>query len=57
MPRESSAFESLWHIMRDVKNGWVVRRFHVRGASFFFICLYTHIGRGVYYGRYILVEV
>lgn len=43
--------------MRDVRNGWILRRFHVSGASFFFVCLYLHVGRGVYYGRYALEEV
>ncbi len=46
------AFESVRHICRDVNYGWVLRVFHANGASFFFICLYLHIGRGLYYGSY-----
>nr|YP_009743043.1 cytochrome b [Eurytemora affinis]QIJ60007.1 cytochrome b [Eurytemora affinis] len=46
------AFESVSHICRDVNYGWVLRMFHANGASFFFICLYLHIGRGLYYGSY-----
>ena len=46
------AFESVSHICRDVNYGWVLRIFHANGASFFFICLYLHVGRGLYYGSY-----
>lgn len=46
------AFERVRHICRDVNYGWVLRIFHANGASFFFICLYLHIGRGLYYGSY-----
>jgi len=46
------AFESVRHICRDVNYGWVLRVFHANGARFFFICLYLHIGRGLYYGSY-----
>lgn len=48
-PHESLAFSSVIHIMRDVHNGWLIRSFHINGASFFFICIYFHIGRGIYY--------
>jgi len=47
------AFESVSHIIRDVNGGWLLRTLHANGASFFFLCLYTHVGRGLYYGRYI----
>ena len=47
------AFSSVRHIFRDVNGGWILRRLHANGASFFFICLYCHVGRGIYYGRYI----
>nr|YP_010610664.1 cytochrome b [Cirroteuthis muelleri]WAP91419.1 cytochrome b [Cirroteuthis muelleri] len=47
------AFDSVIHIMRDVNYGWVLRYVHGNGASFFFICLYMHIGRGIYYGSYL----
>jgi ubiquinol-cytochrome c reductase cytochrome b subunit len=39
--------------MRDVNGGWLLRYIHSNGASFFFIVLYIHIGRGLYYGSYI----
>nr|UGS80449.1 cytochrome b [Lachesilla sp. LaspGHN] len=48
------AFDSVTHICRDVNNGWLIRTLHANGASFFFICIYTHIGRGMYYGSYLL---
>nr|YP_010155768.1 cytochrome b [Conwentzia sinica]QQY84959.1 cytochrome b [Conwentzia sinica] len=43
------AFDSVSHICRDVNNGWLLRTLHANGASFFFICLYMHVGRGIYY--------
>nr|YP_010626166.1 cytochrome b [Dybowskyia reticulata]WBK03001.1 cytochrome b [Dybowskyia reticulata] len=46
------AFSSVIHICRDVNNGWLMRSTHANGASLFFICLYLHIGRGLYYGSY-----
>nr|YP_002734956.1 cytochrome b [Coptosoma bifarium]ABZ01993.1 cytochrome b [Coptosoma bifarium] len=46
------AFNSVIHICRDVNNGWIIRHTHANGASLFFICLYLHIGRGLYYGSY-----
>lgn len=46
------AFESVSHIVRDVNYGWLLRVAHANGASFFFICLYLHIARGLYYGSY-----
>jgi len=48
----SIAFDSVEHIMRDVNSGWMIRYAHANGASFFFIALYIHIGRGLYYGSY-----
>ena len=47
------AFNSVEHIMRDVNNGWLIRYIHANGASFFFIVVYIHIFRGLYYGSYI----
>lgn len=47
------AFTSVRHVVRDVNGGWLLRSSHANGASFFFICLYAHIGRGLYYGRYL----
>jgi len=49
-----SAFYRVNHICRDVSSGWFTRTLHANGASFFFISLYAHIGRGVYYGSYII---
>lgn len=46
------AFESVEHIMRDVNYGWLIRRMHSNGASMFFIAVYIHIFRGMYYGSY-----
>nr|ARH54336.1 cytochrome b [Cymbiodyta marginella] len=46
------AFNSVVHICRDVNYGWLLRTLHANGASFFFICIYMHIGRGMYYGSY-----
>nr|YP_009632256.1 cytochrome b [Paralithodes platypus]ASS30842.1 cytochrome b [Paralithodes platypus] len=46
------AFSSVAHIHRDVNYGWLIRSLHANGASFFFVCLYLHIGRGIYYGSY-----
>lgn len=46
------AFASVSHIFRDVNGGWILRSLHANGASFFFICLYCHVGRGIYYGSY-----
>ncbi len=49
----SLAFSSVSHIRRDVNYGWILRILHANGARFFFICLYTHVGRGLYYGSYV----
>nr|YP_010315916.1 cytochrome b [Leptocorisa lepida]UNA68822.1 cytochrome b [Leptocorisa lepida] len=49
------AFNSVIHICRDVNNGWLIRNTHSNGASLFFICLYLHVGRGMYYGSYKLM--
>nr|YP_009047277.1 cytochrome b [Drosophila melanogaster]P18935.2 RecName: Full=Cytochrome b; AltName: Full=Complex III subunit 3; AltName: Full=Complex III subunit III; AltName: Full=Cytochrome b-c1 complex subunit 3; AltName: Full=Ubiquinol-cytochrome-c reductase complex cytochrome b subunit [Drosophila melanogaster]AAF77237.1 cytochrome b [Drosophila melanogaster]AAF77249.1 cytochrome b [Drosophila melanogaster]ACI28566.1 cytochrome b [Drosophila melanogaster]ACI28592.1 cytochrome b [Drosophila melanogaste len=46
------AFYSVNHICRDVNYGWLLRTLHANGASFFFICIYLHVGRGIYYGSY-----
>nr|ABK35349.1 cytochrome b [Timon tangitanus] len=52
----SSAFSSVTHIHRDVQHGWLIRNLHANGASMFFICIYLHIGRGLYYGSYMYSE-
>jgi len=46
------AFDSVEHIMRDVTNGWMIRYIHANGASIFFIVVYLHMFRGLYYGSY-----
>src|SRR3546814_1563566 len=46
------AFDSVEHIMRNVNSGWLLRYAHANGASFFFIVVYIHIFRGLYYGSY-----
>ena len=46
------AFNSVEHIMRDVNAGWMMRYAHSNGAAFFFIVVYIHIFRGLYYGSY-----
>ena len=46
------AFASIEHIMRNVNHGWLIRYVHMNGASFFFIVVYIHIFRGLYYGSY-----
>nr|YP_009503739.1 cytochrome b [Lasioderma serricorne]AWY13624.1 cytochrome b [Lasioderma serricorne] len=50
------AFNSVIHICRDVNYGWLIRTLHANGASFFFICIYMHIGRGMYYSSFKLVH-
>ena len=52
----TTAFSSVTHICRDVNYGWVIRYLHANGASIFFICLFIHVGRGLYYGSYIFIE-
>ena len=47
-----TAFQSVEHIMRDVNGGWLFRYIHANGASFFFVVVYIHIFRGLYYGSY-----
>ena len=51
-PHIDLAFGSVEHIMRDVNNGWLIRYMHANGASMFFIVVYSHIFRGLYYGSY-----
>nr|QHD48044.1 cytochrome b [Leptalpheus forceps] len=55
-PHIDLAFSSVSHICRDVNYGWLLRTIHANGASFFFICLYAHIGRGIYYGSYLYLH-
>jgi ubiquinol-cytochrome c reductase cytochrome b subunit len=51
-PHVDLAFSSVEHIMRDVNNGWLIRYLHANGASMFFIVVYSHMFRGIYYGSY-----
>nr|ANH55409.1 cytochrome b [Mammuthus primigenius] len=55
-PDTTTAFSSMSHICRDVNYGWIIRQLHSNGASIFFLCLYTHIGRNIYYGSYLYSE-
>nr|AFA33972.1 cytochrome b [Cyclemys tcheponensis] len=55
-PDISLAFSSVAHITRDVQYGWLIRNMHANGASIFFMCIYLHIGRGLYYGSYLYKE-
>jgi quinol-cytochrome oxidoreductase complex cytochrome b subunit len=51
-PDSKLAFDSVEHIMRDVNGGWLLRYLHLNGASFFFLAVYIHMFRGLYYGSY-----
>nr|UBD07272.1 cytochrome b [Synapturanus rabus] len=51
-PETSKAFSSLAHISRDVNFGWLLHNLHANGASVFFMCIFLHIGRGLYYGSF-----
>nr|AEP27540.1 cytochrome b [Hypera postica] len=55
-PNMELAFNSVAHICRNVNYGWLIRTLHANGASFFFICSYIHIGRGMYYSSYYMTE-
>nr|Q9XP76.1 RecName: Full=Cytochrome b; AltName: Full=Complex III subunit 3; AltName: Full=Complex III subunit III; AltName: Full=Cytochrome b-c1 complex subunit 3; AltName: Full=Ubiquinol-cytochrome-c reductase complex cytochrome b subunit [Sminthopsis psammophila]AAD38442.1 cytochrome b [Sminthopsis psammophila] len=51
-----TAFSSVAHICRDVNYGWLIRNLHANGASMFFMCLFLHVGRGIYYGSHLYKE-
>nr|URX53796.1 cytochrome b [Bifiditermes nr. madagascariensis] len=55
-PNTEEAFSSIAHICRDVNYGWILRTLHANGASLFFICIYMHIGRNIYYGSFKLIH-
>ncbi len=55
-PRIEIAFSSVCHINREVNYGWLIRASHANGASLFFIFIYLHIGRGIYYGSFYIIE-
>lgn len=52
IPNAELAFSSVEHIMRDINNGWFLRYMHANGASMFFLVVYVHLFRGLYYGSY-----
>lgn len=51
-PNTNLAFNRIIHIIQNVSNGWLIHNIHINGASFFFICIYTHIARGIYYSSF-----
>jgi len=51
-PNTEAAFDSVRHICRDVNYGWLLRTLHANGGSIFFVCIYMHTGRNIYYGSY-----
>lgn len=53
IPSGDLAFMSVEHIMRDVNFGWLLRYTHANGSSMFFLCIYIHIARGLYYGSFV----
>lgn len=53
-PNTKLAFFRIIHIIQNVNNGWLIHNIHINGASFFFICIYIHIGRGLYYRSFTL---
>lgn len=50
------AFDSVIYISRNVNYGWLIQNIHSNNASLLFICLYTHVGRGIYYNSYMLIK-
>lgn len=55
-PRTTHAFNRIIHIIQDINLGWLLHNIHINGASIFFICIYTHIGRGLYYSSFKLTK-
>lgn len=55
-PNIYQAFFRIIHIIQDIDNGWLIHNIHINGATFFFICMYTHIGRGIYYKSFTLIH-
>lgn len=51
-PNIKIAFYRIIHIYQNINNGWIIHNIHINGASIFFICLYLHIGRGLYYNSF-----
>lgn len=55
-PNINLAFFRIIHIIQNVSNGWLFHNIHINGATFFFICIYTHIARGIYYHSFKLIH-
>lgn len=55
-PNTTYAFNRIIHIIQDINLGWLLHNIHINGASIFFICIYTHIGRGLYYSSFKLTN-
>jgi ubiquinol-cytochrome c reductase cytochrome b subunit len=55
-PNVDMAFSRVSHICRDVNYGWLLRTIHANGASLFFVCIYLHTGRNIYYGSYNFID-
>lgn len=55
-PNINLAFNRIIHIIQDVNYGWIIRLIHINGASIFFICIFIHIGRNIYYNSFILIK-
>lgn len=55
-PNISNAFYRVIHIIQNISNGWIIHNIHINGASIFFICIYIHIRRGIYYSSFILIH-
>lgn len=55
-PSINEAYNNVINIIQDINYGWIIRILHINGASIFFICLYLHIGRNIYYQSYNLTE-
>lgn len=55
-PNTELAYLRIIHIIQNISNGWLTHNIHINGASIFFICIYIHIGQGIYYNSYILIH-
>lgn len=55
-PNVSLAFYSITHIIQDVNYGWLLRNLHANGGSLFFVCIYLHMARGLYYSSFLFIE-
>lgn len=55
-PRTTDAFNRIIHIIQNVNYGWLLHNIHINGATIFFICMYTHIGRGIYFFSFNLIN-